>query len=172
MQRRTLLILLIFGLLTGCGFHLRGSEPLPEVMARTYLDVPFASPLRYELESQLLGAGGEVVEQRGSATAILKVQSASIRSRTLSLDTTGSAREYGLTLNVKYRLLSADGAAQSELLSGRVERDLRFDPDNILAQRTEREQLEREMYRLAAQQMLRRLRRAAMVPVAETTPAQ
>lgn len=172
MLRGALLLGVMAALLAGCGFHLRGSEPLPAVMTKSYLAVPYASPLHYELESLLLAAGGEVVETSGAATAILTVESANIRSRVLSLDTDGRAREYGLTLTVKYRLQAADGSTRSETLSSRVERDYRFNPDNVLGQSAERAQVERDMYRVAAQQMLRRLRHATMVPDAEPAPAQ
>jgi LPS-assembly lipoprotein len=158
MTLRVFILSLALAALAGCGFHLRGATPLPELMARTYLDVSLTSPLRYELESLLLSAGGEVMDEEEGATAILKVKSASIRSRTLSLDDLGRVREYGLTLTVKYLLLSPGGEALSESLRSSVERDYRFDPDNVLAQGREREMVEQEMYRIAAQQMVRRLR--------------
>ena len=157
---RLLLAILTLSLV-GCGFHLRGAQPLPEVMAKSHLAVPLGSPLRYELESLLLASGGEVVDSAEGASAVLKVQSASIKSRTLSLDAQGRVSEYGLTLIVKYSLQSAEGEALSEMLRTHVERDYRFDPDNVLAQGTEREMVERGMYRVAAQQMLRRLRSVA-----------
>lgn len=175
MTLRALILSLALVVLAGCGFHLRGATPLPEAMARTYLDVALTSPLRYELESLLLSAGGEVVEEEGEATATLTVKSASIRSRTLSLDALGRAREYGLMLTVQYLLLSAEGEVLGESLTTSVERDYRFDPDNVLAQGREREMVEQEMYRVAAQQMVRRLRTLSSVTLAapaESAPAE
>ncbi|MDH5784795.1 MAG: LPS assembly lipoprotein LptE [Chromatiales bacterium] len=159
---RLLLTLLLLSL-AGCGFHLRGSEPLPEVMAVSYLALPKGSPLYYELERQLLAAGGRVVDEAGVASATIKVESAQIRSRTLSLDTLGRVSEYGLTLSVRYQLLDADGAAYGERLVTHVERDHRFNADAMLAQGAEREKVELHMYRTAAEQMVRRLRRAAVM---------
>lgn len=175
MTLRALILSLALVVLAGCGFHLRGATPLPEAMARTYLDVALTSPLRYELESLLLSAGGEVVEEEGEATATLMVKSASIRSRTLSLDALGRAREYGLMLTVQYLLVSAEGEVLGESLTTSVERDYRFDPDNVLAQGREREMVEQEMYRVAAQQMVRRLRTlssATLAAPAEPAPAE
>ena len=153
--------------------------PLPGAMEMVYLEMPASSPLRYELEALLLGAGGEVVETKSAASSLLLVESAKIRSRTLSLDTLGRASEYGLTLSVKYRLQTGGGTMMGEPLSSRVERDFRFDPDSVLAHGAEREQVEREMYRIAARQMLRRLRTMAESttaseppPVTEAAPAQ
>ncbi len=174
-----LLLAILITSLTGCGFHLRGAEPLEPGMERVYLDIAESSPLRYELETLLLAAGSEVVEQRAAATSLLVVHSATIRSRTLSLDIQGRASEYGLTLSVKYQLQSEGDASTGKPLSSRVERDLRVNPDNILVQGAEREKVEQEMYRVAARQMVRRLRRIAKVPApsdsvlpVEAVPAQ
>ena len=170
-----LLLAIIIVSLAGCGFHLRGAQPLPLVMTKIHIVVPVGSPLRYELESLLLAAGGEVVDVEEEATAVLRVQSVKIKSRPLSLDELGRAREYALTLGVNYSLKSVEGKVLTEGLSSWVERDYRFDPDNVLAQGAAREMVEREMYRVAAQQMLRRLRSAAAAqsPAAiEPAPAQ
>ncbi len=169
---RHLLSVALILFVSSCGFHLRGVVPLPEVMAKTKLVVPAGSSLRYELESLLLSAGGEVVDEESDATAVLNVASASIRSRTLSVDALGRASEYALTLSVKYSLSGSDGKVLAKNLSSRVERDFRFDPDNVLAKGAEQEMVQQEMYRVAAQQMLRRLRTLGMVPVTEPAPAQ
>lgn len=144
--------------LAACGFHLRGAQPLPQVMTKIHIVVPVGSPLHYELESLLLAAGGEVVDVVEEATAVLRVQSVKTKSRPLSLDELGRAREYGLTLSVKYSLQSVEGKALTEGLSSSVERDFRFDPDNVLARGSEQKMVEQELYRVAAQQMVRRLR--------------
>ena len=165
-------------LVASCGFHLRGASPLPEVMASTMIKVSATSPLRYELESVLLSAGGEVVEDEETATAILVVHSNRMSRRTLSVDERGRAREYALTLTVSYSLKDASGKTIAKKTTSRVERDYRFDPANVLAKNTEREMVEQEMYRVAAQQMLRHLRRAqstanttVVQPRAESSPA-
>jgi LPS-assembly lipoprotein len=168
MQLRTLILTLMLGVMSGCGFHLRSATPLPEVVSKAHVVVPTGSPLRYELESLLLSAGGEVIEDKDGATSVVQVASASIKRRTLSLDALGRAREYGLTLTVKYTLQTPDGEALTEQLIASVERDFRFDPSNVLAKGAEQEMVEEEMYRVAAQQMLRRLR--ALASAIETVP--
>lgn len=158
MRRRGLVIALFLVVLSGCGFHLRGSEPLPALLARPYLALPPSSPLYYELQSQLRSAGAQLAQTAVAASAQLIVDRSAIRSRTLGLDSQGRATEYGLTLHVTYHLASVHGEAITGELPSRVERELRFDPDDVLAQEAEREQVTQQMYRLAAQQMLRRLR--------------
>jgi len=165
---RSLLVALVIVTLTGCGFHLRGAQPLPEAMARTQVVAPGGSALRYELEAQLRGAGGEVVDAAGGESAVLTLHGEKMRSRILSLDTLGRAREYALTLSVAYSLIAADGTVLVPTQNALVERDWRVDPDSVLAQAGEREVIEREMRQAAAQQILRRLRATA----GAVTPAQ
>ncbi len=179
MGLRLLLLIAVVGAFSGCGFHLRGAEQSVPGLKQVYLDLSPSSPLYYELESLLLAAGTEVVESRLATELSLVVKRTKISSRTLSLDSQGRASEYGLILVVHYSLQTVDGRIVDEPLSTRVERDYRFDPDNVLAQEAERELVEQEMYRRAAQQMMRRLRRTAISariftpPEAATTaPAQ
>jgi LPS-assembly lipoprotein len=175
MWRRLLTVALLL-LVSSCGFHLRGEMVLPEVMARTKLVAPAGSLVRYEVENLLLGAGGVVTEEESSATAVLTLHSERILSRVLSVDALGRAREHALTLVVKYSLQEVGGTMLAQPLSSRVERDFRFDPDNVLAQRSEQEMVQQEMRRVAAQQILRRLqtlsRAADTDSPPESVPAQ
>lgn len=155
---RLLLAMVVMMTLAGCGFHLRGAQPLPEVMGKTQLVAPAGSVMRYELEGLLRSAGGEVVEQQSDASAVLTLHSDEVRRRILSVDTLGRASEYVLTLSVKYSLRAMDDESPAQQLSSRVERDFRVDPDNVLGQGAEQAIVEREMHRIAAQQILRRLR--------------
>ena len=155
---RRLLVVVLSLLLGACGFHLRGTEPLPEVMGKTQLVAPAGSPLRYELEGLLRSSGAQVVEQQSDASAVLTLHTDEVRRRILSVDTLGRASEYVLTLSVKYSLKVVADESPAQLLSSRVERDFRVDPDNVLGQGAEQAIVEREMRRIAAQQILRRLR--------------
>ncbi len=176
MLLRRLALLALMLLLGGCGFHLRGAQPLPELMAKIQLVAPAGSDLRYELAALLHSAGAEVVEQPGDASAIVTVLSDEVRSRILSIDPQGRAQEYVLTLSVKYSVKALADESPAQALSSRVERDLRVDPDNVLGRGAEQEVVEREMRRVAAQQILRRLRTLSLVTPAaaggEPVPAQ
>ena len=155
---RRLLVVVLSLLLGACGFHLRGSEQLPEVMAKTRLVAPAGSDLRYELAAVLHSSGAQVVEQQSDASAVLTLHSDEGRRRILSVDTLGRASEYVLTLSVKYSLKVVADESPAQLLSSRVERDFRVDPDNVLGQGGEQAIVEQEMRRIVAQQILRRLR--------------
>ncbi|MCW8918036.1 MAG: LPS assembly lipoprotein LptE [Gammaproteobacteria bacterium] len=155
---RYLAFVLLFLLLSGCGFHLRGSVVLPQVMARTHIVAERAVALGYELEGMLRAAGGEVVRERAEATAVLTLHEERLGSRVLTLDAQGRASGQLLTLLASYSLVDGAGVPLVEGEGVRIEREYSFDPDNVLAQGGETAQLHEEMRRQAAQQILRRVR--------------
>ncbi len=164
MALRRLLILLLIGLVAGCGFHLRGSTPLPPGMAVTYLQGAEGSALRFELESTLIASGVALAPQRGDGIALLTLQREKLSSRVIALDSQGRASGRTLTLQLRFSMVDGDGRqlAMNEPL--RVERDFTFDPDEVLAGGEWESRLRREMYRQAAQQIVRRLRALGRAP--------
>jgi LPS-assembly lipoprotein len=157
-QPRTLYLVLLLLVLSGCGFHLRGTVVLPENMARTYIAAGNSSALGYELENMLTAAGGVVVHERAEATAILTLHEERLSSRVLTLDAQGRTSGRVLTLLASFSMVDAQGRVVAEHEGVRIERDFSFDPDNVLAQGGEESLLQEEMRRLAAQQILRRTR--------------
>jgi len=168
-----MLFLLLPGL-TGCGFHLRGAVPLPEVMQRTLIKGIDNSPLYYELESALLAAGSKVVKSPGLATATLIIHSERNSRRVLSVDNLGRASEYELSLRVVFSLVGHGGQVIASNESLRLLRDYSYDPNNVLGSGSQETLLQDTMRRDAAQQILRRLQslaRASKPPTSKTPPA-
>jgi LPS-assembly lipoprotein len=149
---------LLLLLLSGCGFHLRGSVELPQAMARSYIVADKSSALGLELENMLRAAGGEVVRTRAEATAVLTLHEERLGSRVLTLDAQGRASGLVLTLLASFSLVDGAGALLVEREGVRIEREYSFDPDNVLAQGGEASLLQEEMRRQAAAQILRRVR--------------
>lgn len=155
---RHLVFALLLLLLSGCGFHLRGSVELPQAMARSYIVADKSSALGLELENTLRAAGGEVVRTRAEATAVLTLHEERLGSRVLTLDTQGRASGLVLTLLASFSLVDGAGALLVDREGVRIEREYSFDPDNVLAQGGEASVLHEEMRRQAAAQILRRVR--------------
>jgi LPS-assembly lipoprotein len=149
---------LLLLLLSGCGFHLRGSVELPQAMARSYIVADKSSALGLELENTLRAAGGEVVRTRAEATAVLTLHEERLGSRVLTLDAQGRASGLVLTLLASFSLVDGAGALLVDREGVRIEREYSFDPDNVLAQGGEASVLHEEMRRQAAAQILRRVR--------------
>lgn len=165
---RLLLVALMASLLlSGCGFHLRGAVPLPEVMARTAISGGDGSELYYEVENALLNAGAAVAESVEEASAVLILHSQRLERRVLSVDAAGRAAEYELVLRLVFSLRDqADGRMLADNQRISVVRDFAFDPDNVLAKGDEEAMLRSEMYRFAVAQMMRQLQSLTRRPAA------
>ncbi|WP_455197948.1 LPS-assembly lipoprotein LptE [Kaarinaea lacus] len=164
---RQLLILLLL-LLTGCGFHLRGSVELPPEMKEiNVVDAGGETLIAPDLRDALRDRAVQVVDSAGMT---LRVRSESYSRRVLSVDSSGRALEYGLTYKVRVRLQAADGAVwvADELIT--IQRDLRFDPTAVLASSGEEALLQDEMRREAVQRILRLLSYAK--PPEQKAPVQ
>jgi len=95
--------------LSGCGFRLAGSEPLPPVLARPYLEFkdPYTDFSR-EFEHQLKIAGANVQPLRDGATATIEVTKDLVVQRTLAVSATNIPTEYELTYTVTFAVRGPD----------------------------------------------------------------
>jgi LPS-assembly lipoprotein len=156
-MRRYWLPLLLALSLSGCGFQLRGTSPLPAVMERTYLQADTHNPLYFELENAIRAAGGQVVEQASEASATLSIHRADFSRRDRGLDTLGRVNEYEHRLMLVFSLRDSQGRELAEHESLQLIREQRFNPNDVLASGEEQAILQQEMRRQAVSQLLRRL---------------
>jgi LPS-assembly lipoprotein len=174
MSGRWLVLSLLLVVLAGCGFHLRGAVTLPAAMKHTRISGSENTPLYYELESALLAAGAEVVEDEETATSTLIIHKERTGRRVLSVDSKGRASEYELSLRVEFSLVERDGRVIADSETLELLRDYSFDPGNVLGSGGQEAMLRSEMHRYAARQILRRLQslaRQSGQATAETVPA-
>lgn len=95
--------------LPACGFRLAGSEPLPAVLARPYLELkdPYTDFSR-EFERQLKSAGAKPQPVREGATATIVVTKDLVKQSTLAVSATNIPTEYELTYTVTFAVRGAD----------------------------------------------------------------
>jgi LPS-assembly lipoprotein len=100
-----LAVALGLGLLAACGFRLEGLDPLPESLARTYLetDEP-GSEFSTTLRDALRRRGTELVDRREDATSILRILEDSTDQRVMSVTARNVPREYELFYSVTFVL--------------------------------------------------------------------
>jgi len=156
---RTLLVLLLFATLAGCGFQLRGPQAFPfETIA-----VPGSTPLHREIRRALeTGSNAKLVEDAKQADAVLEIMREGSEKVILSLSAQGRAREYELRYLVAYRVTRRDGGVYVPPTNVSLKRDMTFN-DQILAKETEEQQLYAEMRSDFVQQLMRRM--AASRPI-------
>lgn len=146
-------------IIQGCGFRLRGSVDLPDIMSVTYIEgTAIYGELGRQLNSSFDRAGARLTSDRAEATAILAILKNELKRRVLTVDaTTGQAREYELIYTLRFKVDNSSGGTFLPEQGIRQIRDYTFDPDNVLAKGDEEERLVKEMITIASNQMLRRI---------------
>jgi len=152
-----IIVLLMFLMLTGCGFKLRG-----QISSLPFQTLYVAAPPGHTIGSDLRRAVGastttKVVDKMEEAEAILQVINASNERRILSLSGGGRVREFELVFKITTRLVDNKGieiAPASEIILTRI---LPFLDAQILAKEAEEQMLYRDMQADAVQQIIWRL---------------
>lgn len=146
-------------LLSGCGFHLRGSVPTENLPFKSiYLAFPETSTLGNELRRNIRG-GGEitVTKTAAEAEAILDVLSETREKVILSLNSQGRVREYALYYRVTVRVKDNKNVELLPPTPIVLKRDISFNESQVLAKESEEALLYRDMQSDLVQQILRRI---------------
>lgn len=153
--RALILVLVVSTLVSGCGFHLRGSIPLPEQLKLIAVSSEDRE-LRDEMVSALEAAEAEVVDDPEAARAVLDLYQVDFERTVRTIDTRGKVTGYNLRYNVRYRVVNEEG---EELRESRVaiRRDYNFDPNEVLQAEEEEEALREDMLDQLSQRIMRQL---------------
>ncbi len=140
-------------LLTGCGFHLRGSFTAP--FEKLYIQGNFNNPLIVKLR-QMIEAGSNVtvVGSPNEADAILELLSDTRTRDILALNDRGQAREYTLTRTVGFRMIAPDGYVYMKPTYFAENRSLAYSDSQFLSFGDESEKLYRDMQTDLCNQLL------------------
>ena len=153
-------------LLSGCGFHPRGSLDLPVELTEVALEGTRPNgELGVAVRNGFARVGGQVVDSAASARSVLLITQDSNSRRVLSVDSVGQANEYELRYILGFRLDDPDGTNRVVQQSINLRRQYRFDPNLTLAKADQEARLVREMRQDAVRQMLRRLKAGIENPV-------
>lgn len=158
--RRRLLVagsaLTAAALLGGCGFRLRGPQPL--AFATLHVGVSEFSDLGATLRRQVATSGTTtVVEDPAQAEARLQILANARTREILSLTGAGKVREYQLGQRIRFRLIDKAGG---ELIPPTVisaRREYTFSDEEVLGKEQEEALLYRDMQADLVQQLMRRL---------------
>jgi LPS-assembly lipoprotein len=159
---RLTILFLLASLLSGCGFHLRGSVDLPANYQRMAIEgVSPYSDLGLKLKRGLQANGVEVVDAT-AANVILKLSQVSYQRRLLSVSAlSGKTAEYELHYSLKMSVRDRQGNVLVPEQALQQLRDYVFDQSNVLATGNQEAQLRKDMERDLVGQILRRLQARA-----------
>ena len=145
---RFLCVPLIALLLTACGFHLRGSFPLPAEMSITYISGTaefdeLYDDLRTALESQ----DARVTQDRSKASAVLSITKNTSSTDVLTVNLSGKALEYLIRHSIEFEVVAADGHMLLDSQSVTASRTMKFNSNSVLSSEREWETIRRELTR-------------------------
>lgn len=142
---------------SGCGFHLRGQEPLPPVMARPYIETGDRYSALYDsLAEQLRAAGAQPATSASDASAVIRLHVDDTGRELLSVTAENKPGEFEVYYAAEFSVVS--GAA--ELLPRqqvRLTRDYGYDETAVLAKEHEERSLRAALADEIAALILRRL---------------
>jgi len=159
MSRRIALALSTCLVLSGCGFHLRGSEGDKSNALNLYFDGPGVTSSGFigVFGAALTGVGGNIVPTPVSANAIVYLYRASYQRQSITLSRTGHATGYDLNYRIVYEVRSPRGEVLQPRREFEIKRDYYNDQTLPLAQLFEESQIREEVEKEAAQSLLRRV---------------
>ena len=163
---RTLLALLLTGMLAACGFQLRGAYPLP--FDTLYVALPETNELHSQLKRSIAtGSNARVIGLQKDAQATLLILSDRNAKNILSLAAMGQAREFQLVRTFTFRVVDGKGRDWLSPTQIEIHRDISFSDNLVLSKDLEEALLWRDIQADLVQQIMRRLA-ASRPPLAVT----
>ncbi len=148
-------VLVLAGLLSACGFHLRGEYSVPEELhTLSFTSYDEYNQLTRYVKSQLTLNKVELVQPSSNVPNLHLIET-SLEERTLSLYQNSRAAEKELTYVVQYRVTIPGYSAKNYTTT--VNRNYLDNPLTALAKSVERDVIKDEMHLQAAKQMMRQL---------------
>ncbi|TCT08561.1 LPS-assembly lipoprotein [Paralcaligenes ureilyticus] len=169
---RGLACALLCTLLAACGFHLRGTAPLPFDSLYTNIaeNSAFGAQMRRAIEAS--SPNTRIVEDAALAQAKL-IQLASNQSlRQLSINAQGLVDEYELNLTFTFEVVDAKGHILMAPTTLTSSRDLPYDPNAVQAKQGEIGTVFKEMQQGLVDRVVRRLSAPDVIEAARRAGTQ
>ncbi len=156
---RLLLLLILAFTLTGCGFHLRGYEPLPAQLKILYLqtNAPY-DDFTKQIKTMLSSAKVTLVEHSVAAPLTLQILTEGSSSQLTGTSASGQTNTYSLAYSVTYQILNRQGAVIQAPQIVTVTRSYSVTSNQVLGDTNVQNNLIIQMQRDAIYQIMNRLR--------------
>lgn len=156
-QLRTLVGLTMCLLLAGCGFHLKGTAPLP--FDTLYTNIPVNTEFGARMRRAVMASSPKTrfVTQAKEAQAKLIQLEDHQSLRELSIDANGQVEDYELLLVFTFEVTDAKNHVLLPPTTLRVVRDLPYDPSVVQAKQGEIASLFSEMRQTIVDRVVRHL---------------
>ncbi|MBJ6137244.1 LPS assembly lipoprotein LptE [Marinobacter litoralis] len=143
---------------SGCGFQLRGTSPVPAALQPLAVNCPNSLPARFcESVREQLSLGGIELEPAETADYVLTLRDYNQDRRASAITAQASAAEYVLRHTVTIELLTANNVPLIAATDLNASETYRYDETNVLAKQREEEELQQQLGDRLAQQVIFRL---------------
>ena len=149
-------ISLIFLIVSGCGFHLRGQQSIPDYMEKTYVkgdNTELVAKLNLELRSR----GAQAIKEQSDATIIIDLTRVTYLREVRSIDNRGKVNGYVSKYEVEYRLLMPNEDILLDKTLITLSSSLEYDSGQVLELELEEELLRDELLNQLAKRIAQRL---------------
>lgn len=147
--------LLIALLLSGCGFHLRGTSDVPEGVSPVYIEG--GGVLVKILRERLLSSDQELATSSAGAKSVIRILGESVSNRVLSVNKGGKVIAYERHYQARFSATSRTGKAEIPPQSINLVRNF-INPDTeVLGKALEADLITADMREDAARQILLRV---------------
>ncbi|WP_421861835.1 LPS assembly lipoprotein LptE [Motiliproteus sp.] len=153
---KTLFTLTLLGMLSGCGFQLRGVTPIPDELRTLHLQGNERSAMYQTVERTLKSSGVSLVDSAQQAPYTIELISDSLDRRSASLNTRAKVEEYELRARLRYQILDSEGEVAIPETELYTERTYDYDENSVNAKEAEEALLRKEMRQTLAGQLVRR----------------
>lgn len=154
---KTVLLGLLLLPVAGCGFHLQGRAPLPDMVKTAYVQATDEqTDFVQSLRKALLSSGARPALDKKGASSVVYILKDEVVRRTVSVSALNKPNEYEVTYNVRFSVSSGD----KELLAPQdisATRSYSFDEARLLAKEHEEEILRQAMAHDLAYRVIRQL---------------
>jgi LPS-assembly lipoprotein len=156
MKKLVVLVATLIGL-GGCGFHLQGHTPLPDVVRLPYVQAADRqSEFVISLQRAMISSGAHPVEVKSRASVVVAILKDDVVRRTLSVSAQNQPDEYELTYNVRFSVTAGDKELLPPTDISNV-RSFAFAEQLLLAKNHEEMILRQDMAHDLADMVMRRL---------------
>lgn len=156
---KQLWLMIILGfLLCGCGFHLQTKTEIPqELRVMTFYSADPHGFLAREVKNALIENQIKLIpEEKDKSVPTLRIMNYELNKDTVSIYQDGKAAEYRLILTMNVEVVVANQSIHP--LSVKIFRSFFDNPSAALAKNTEQILITQEMYKQAADQLIRKLK--------------
>ncbi|MGJ0486052.1 MAG: LPS assembly lipoprotein LptE [Methylomicrobium sp.] len=154
---KKLFIIFLTCWLSGCGYHLRGTEQTTVKFKKVYLEGA-SDALRDNFNEVLKLSSARLANNPKEADLHVKVDEEKYNRRVVSLGLSGRSNQLELSYRLKFQLIKADNTPLPSSEPIQITRELFNDQQDILAKNNEEGVIRREMYRQAVRSVLDRAR--------------